>query len=71
MSRPTRLPRLITGKSPVNGTGVFAAEAIPKNARIIDYAGELIRNDEACEAREERDLAEGHIWVQSESSMVP
>jgi hypothetical protein len=26
-----------------------AAVDIAKNTRIIDYAGELIRNDEACE----------------------
>ena len=63
MKTAARLPRIITGKSHVHGTGVFAAEAIPKNIRIIDYAGELIRNDDKCEAREERYLAEGHIWV--------
>jgi len=63
MPRPRPLPRLIKGKSPIHGAGVFAAEAIAKNARIIDYAGELIRNDDACEAREERYLAEGQIWV--------
>jgi SET domain-containing protein len=60
---PTRLPRLRTGNSQLHGTGVFAAEPIPKGTRIIDYAGELIRNDAACEEREERYLAEGHIWV--------
>jgi SET domain-containing protein len=42
---------------------VFAEEAITKNTRIIDYAGELIRNDAECEAREDRYLAEGCIWV--------
>jgi SET domain-containing protein len=41
---------------------VFAAERIGKDARIIDYAGELVRNDES-EAREGRYLAEGCIWV--------
>jgi hypothetical protein len=33
-----------------------------QNTRIIDYAGQLVRND-ASEAREERYLAEGCIWV--------
>jgi SET domain-containing protein len=61
--RPVRLPKLTTRKSQLHGTGVFAAEAIPKHTRIIDYAGELIRNDDACEEREERYLAEGQIWV--------
>jgi SET domain-containing protein len=42
---------------------VFAREAISKNTRIIDYAGELIRNGEACDAREMKYLAEGCIWV--------
>ena len=63
MAAAKGLPRIIKGKSQVHGTGVFAAEAIPKNARIIDYAGELIRNDEDCEAREEQYLAAGEIWV--------
>jgi SET domain-containing protein len=43
--------------------GVFAAEPINKNTRIIDYAGELVRNDRATEEREERYLAQGCIWV--------
>jgi uncharacterized protein len=57
------LPKIVRRRSPVHGYGVFAAEPIRKNARIIDYAGELIRNDEECEARETRYLAEGCIWV--------
>jgi SET domain-containing protein len=59
--RPT-LPKLVRRRSRVHGSGVFAAEPINKNRRIIDYAGELVRNDES-EAREERYLAEGCIWV--------
>jgi SET domain-containing protein len=42
---------------------VFALEPIRKNTRIIDYAGDLVRNDKACEAREERYLAQDCIWV--------
>ncbi len=57
------LPKIVRGKSAVHGDGVFAGESIAKNTRIVEYAGELIRNDEACEAREERYLAEGCIWV--------
>lgn len=56
------LPRLIRKRSRVHGYGVFAAESISKNTRIIDYAGELVRNSE-CEEREERYLREGCIWV--------
>jgi SET domain-containing protein len=63
MSRGSRLPRIVRRRSTVHGYGVFAAEPIPKNARIIDYAGELIRNGEDCEAREARYLEEGRIWI--------
>src|SRR4029079_16696911 len=42
--------------------GVFAAEPINKNTRIIDYAGELVRNSE-CARREERYLEQGCICV--------
>lgn len=63
MSRAVSLPRIVRRRSSLHGFGVFAVDAIAKNSRIIDYAGELIRNDEACEAREERYLQEGCIWV--------
>ena len=55
-------PRLARRRSRVHGHGVFALEPIAKNTRIIDYAGELVLNRES-EAREERYLAEGCIWV--------
>ena len=61
MPSPPR-PRIIRKRSSVHGMGVFALEPISKNTRIIDYAGELVRNSES-EAREERYLAEGCIWV--------
>jgi SET domain-containing protein len=61
--RPTRLPRIARRRSAVHGQGVFALEPIAKNTRIIDYAGELVRNGPECEAREERYLREGCIWV--------
>jgi SET domain-containing protein len=62
MAHRSTLPTIIRRPSTVHGTGVFALEPINKNTRIIDYAGELVRNDES-EAREERYLAEGCIWV--------
>jgi histone-lysine N-methyltransferase SETD1 len=60
--RPLTLPSIVRKRSTVHGFGVFALEPISKNTRIIDYAGELVRND-ASEAREERYLADGCIWV--------
>ena len=55
-------PRIVRRRSKVHGHGVFALAPINKNTRIIDYAGELVRTTE-CEAREERYLAEGCVWV--------
>ena len=56
------LPKIARRRSKVHGYGVFALEPISKNTRIIDYAGELIRNDQS-EAREECYLAEECIWI--------
>ena len=42
--------------------GVFTArKSIPKNTRIIHYAGEKISNQESLK-RERRYLKTGHIW---------
>jgi SET domain-containing protein len=62
MTREPQLPRIVRRRSKVHGYGVFAAEPINKNTRIVDYAGELVRNSES-EPREERYLADGCIWV--------
>ncbi len=62
MTRPASLPRIIRRRSKLHGFGVFAAEPITKNTRIIDYAGELVRNDHVGR-REEQYLREGCIWV--------
>lgn len=60
MTKPP--PRVVRRRSQLHGHGVFAAEPITKNTRIIDYAGELVRNSES-EEREDRYFAEGNIWV--------
>jgi SET domain-containing protein len=54
---------IVRRRSRIHGWGVYATRAITKNTRIIDYAGELVRNDQATERREERYLAKGCIWV--------
>ena len=56
------LPRIVRRRSSLHGDGVFAAEPITKNRRIIDYAGELVLNRE-CGEREARYLKAGCIWV--------
>ena len=48
-------------RSRIQGWGVFATESIPKNKRIVHYAGEKIPNKESLK-REVRYLKRGHIW---------
>ena len=48
-------------RSRIAGWGVFATTTIPKNKRIIDYAGERITHQESLK-REERYLRKGNIW---------
>ncbi len=48
-------------RSKIHGWGIYATRRIPKNTRIIDYAGELISNRESLE-RERRQLERGHLW---------
>ena len=62
MPNAVSLPTIERKKSKLHGYGVFALEAINKNKRIIDYAGELISNKQS-EAREDRYLSKGCIWV--------
>jgi len=62
MPRSLALPRIVRRRSKVHGHGVFAAEPIAKNRRIIDYAGELVRTRD-CAAREAEYLARGSIWT--------
>jgi SET domain-containing protein len=56
------LPRIVRRRSKLHGWGVYAAEPIAKNRRIIDYAGELVRTRD-CTAREVRYLAAGCVWT--------
>src|SRR5438552_17602768 len=48
-------------KSGIHRWGVFATARIPKNKRIIHYAGEKISNQESLK-RERRYIRRGHIW---------
>ena len=62
MPQPRKLPKIVRKRSKLHGFGVFAAESITKNTRIIDYAGELVRNSRSG-VREAKYLASGCIWV--------
>ena len=48
-------------RSRIHGSGVYAIASIPKNTRIIHYAGERISNQESLK-RERRYIKRRHIW---------
>jgi uncharacterized protein len=48
-------------RSKIAGWGVYATQDIPKNKRIIDYAGEKITHKESLK-RENNYLGKGQIW---------
>jgi SET domain-containing protein len=48
-------------RSGIQGWGVFATRSIPKNKRVVHYAGEKISNRESLK-RERRYIRSGHIW---------
>ena len=48
-------------RSRLHGWGVFTAEPIRKNKRIVEYTGEKVTIPES-EKREERYLRKGQIW---------
>jgi len=52
---------IVKRRSKIHGWGVYATEIIPKNKRIIHYAGEKISNHESLR-RERRYIKRGHIW---------
>jgi SET domain-containing protein len=54
-------PGIKRRRSKLHGWGVFACEPIPKNKRIIDYAGEKIPHQESLR-REAIYLERGEIW---------
>lgn len=55
------LPAIRRKRSKLHGWGVFAAEPINKNKRVITYDGEKIRNRDSTK-REIRYLKLGRIW---------
>src|SRR5262252_11012485 len=48
-------------RSTIHRWGVFSTASIPKNKRIIHYAGEKISNQESLK-RERRYIRRGRIW---------
>ena len=58
----TELPKIVRRRSAISGWGVYAAQAIQKDARIVEYKGQLIRQTEA-NRRERRYLRRQRIWL--------
>jgi len=67
MSRRTRrehieLPSIERRRSAISGWGVYAAQTIEEDARIVEYKGQLISQAEAWR-REQRYLPRRRIWI--------
>jgi SET domain-containing protein len=62
MSRVAALPRLVRRRSAISGWGVYAAQPIEEDARIVEYKGELVTQTEAWR-REQRYLPRHRIWI--------
>jgi SET domain-containing protein len=58
----TDLPRIVRRRSRISGWGVYAAQAIKKDTRIVEYKGQLVSQAEAWR-RENRYLPRHRIWI--------
>jgi uncharacterized protein len=58
----SKLPRLVRRQSNISGWGVYAAQPIAEETRIVEYKGELVRQSEAGQ-RELRYLPRQRIWI--------
>ena len=56
------LPKIVRRRSRISGWGVYAAQPIAKDARIVEYKGQLIPQAEAWR-REQRYLRRHRIWL--------
>jgi uncharacterized protein len=62
MSRVPELPRLVRRRSAISGWGVYAAQPIEEDVRIVEYKGELVTQAEGWR-REQRYLPRRRIWI--------
>jgi len=58
----TPIPKLIRRRSGIAGWGVFAAGSIEKDARIVEYKGELVPIAEGLR-RQDRYARRGRLWT--------
>ena len=57
-----KLPRITRRQSAISGWGVYAAQPIAEDTRIVEYKGQLVPQDEAWR-REQRYLPRQRIWI--------
>lgn len=55
-------PRLVRRRSAISGWGVYAAQSIEEDTRIVEYKGELVSQAEGWR-REQRYLPRNRIWI--------
>ncbi len=58
----TERPPLVRHRSAISGWGVYAAQTIDEDTRIVEYKGELISQAEGWR-REQRYLPRKRIWI--------
>lgn len=58
----TDLPRIVRRRSDISGWGVYAAQTIDEDTKIVEYTGELVAQAEAWR-REQRYLPRQRIWI--------
>jgi len=58
----TDRPRIIRRRSPISGWGVYAAQTIEEDTRIVEYKGQLVSQGEGWR-REQRYLPRQRIWI--------
>jgi uncharacterized protein len=56
-------PLIKVRRSKVHGRGVFAARAIPKGTRIIEYTGERVTHKEADRRYDDKDPYDNHTFL--------
>jgi SET domain-containing protein len=56
------LPRIVRKRSAISGWGVYAAQPIAEDTRIVEYKGELVSQAEGWR-REQRYLPRQRIWI--------
>jgi SET domain-containing protein len=58
----TATPPIVRRRSRIAGSGVFALRPIEKDARIVEYKGELVSRAEGIR-REDRYARRGRLWT--------